>query len=619
MNLSNIYLIIKAIIQNIVSKCLQLSGVNIMKVKERIEKLREQMMERGITAYIVPSSDPHQSEYVAEHYTARTFITGFTGSAGTAIITLKDAGLWTDGRYFIQAEAELKDTGVTLFRMGESNVPTIEAFLKESLNKGAKVAFDGKVISVDYFRALEKALESKQFSFEVNEDLIDLVWQHRPEKPCSQVILHDTKYTGESREEKLAKVALEMKAMGADHYVISGLDDIAWLLNIRGRDVLCNPLNIAYSVISKGKCYLFIDERKINSEVRAELEKAKVEIMPYHSIEKFLEDINNGTILFDPAKTSTSIHSAIKIKTVEAMDITTRLKAVKNDIEVKNIRNAMVRDGVAMVKFITWIKKTIKTRDITEIEASDKLFEIRRAGDNFYDLSFASISAYRGNASMPHYHATEENQATIKQEGLYLIDSGAQYLDGTTDITRTLAMGTLTEEEKTDFTLVLRGMIDLSLQRFLYGTTGSNLDIIARIPLWNAGMDYKHGTGHGIGFFLNVHEGPHRIAMIPNTIKLEQGMVMSNEPGVYKAEKHGIRIENIVVVQEAENTKYGGQFMQFETLTLCPIDLEAIDASLLTSEEKVWLNKYHKTVFEKLSPYLQGEELEYLKQATVLI
>ena len=590
-----------------------------MYIKERIQQLRSQMRERGIAAYIVPSSDPHQSEYVAEHYTARTFITGFTGSAGTAIITLKDACLWTDGRYFIQAESELKGTGVTLFRMGESGVLTVPEFLKDSLDNGAKIAFDGKVISIEYFRGLEKTLESKEFSFEVNEDLIDKIWMDRPEKPCTQVVLHDVKYTGESREAKITKVVRKMKTMGADYYVISGLDDIAWLLNIRARDVKCNPLTIAYSVISENRCYLFIDDRKVSLEVRTELQKANVQIMPYESIGKFLEDIKVGTILLDAAKSSTWIYSAIKVKTIEAMDITTIFKAVKNDIQIENVRNVMVRDGVAMVKFINWMKKTIKTRNITEIEASDKIEEIRKIGYNFYDLSFGSISAYRANASMPHYTATEKNQATIKPEGLYLLDSGAQYLDGTTDITRTLAMGPLTEEEKTDFTLVLRGMIDLAMQRFLYGTTGSNLDIIARIPLWNAGMDFKHGTGHGVGFFLNVHEGPHRISMAPNTIKLEKGMVVSDEPGVYKEGKHGIRIENLVVVQESENTQYGGQFMKFETLTLCPIDLEAIEVSLLTLEEKTWLNNYHKTVFEKLSTYLQGEELEYLKQATLSI
>jgi Xaa-Pro aminopeptidase len=587
-----------------------------MNVKERIEQLRKLMKESGIEAYIVPSSDPHQSEYVAEHYAARTFITGFTGSAGTAVVTLKEAGLWTDGRYFIQAESELKDTGVTLFRMGESGVPTVEGFLRKTLHKGAKVAFDGKVISVDYFIGLQKTLESKEFSFEAGEDLIDKIWQDRPEKPCTEVILHDVKYTGMSREEKIARVVEEMSNIGADYYVISGLDDIAWLLNIRGRDVKCNPLTVSYAVVSKEKCNLFIDDRKINPQVRAELEKAKVDIRPYESIVEFLATIAQGIVLLDPAKTNTWVYSAIKLKTIEAMDITTRFKAVKNETEVENVRIAMVRDGVAMVKFINWIKKTIKTRNITEIEASDKLEQIRRGGDNFYDLSFGSISAYKANASMPHYHAAEENQATIKPQSFYLIDSGAQYLDGTTDITRTLVMGPLTEEEKLDFTLVLRGMIDLSMQRFLFGTTGSNLDIIARIPLWNAGMDYKHGTGHGIGFFLNVHEGPHRIAMVPNTVKLEKGMIMSNEPGVYKAEKHGIRTENLVVVQEDENTQYGGQFMKFETLTLCPIDLEGIDAALLTSEEKVWFNNYHRTVFEKLSPYLEGEELEYLKTAT---
>lgn len=574
------------------------------------------MKERGIDAYIVPSSDPHQSEYVAEHYTARAFITGFTGSAGTAVITLKDAGLWTDGRYFIQAENQLKDTGVTLFRMGEKGVPTIEKFLRENLPFGAKVGFDGKVVSVQYFRSLKKELEGNGISFETGEDLINIIWENRPEKPHTKVIVHDLKYAGKSREDKLQEVINEMKSMGAAHYVISGLDDIAWLLNIRGRDVECNPLTIAYSIISKGKCYLFIDEDKIDSNVRAEIEKAKVEIRPYESVTEFLEGITEGTILFDPSKTNTWIYNSIKVKTIEDMDITTKLKAIKNDIEIENVKKAMVRDGVAMVKFINWLKKTIKSRNIKEIEAADKLEELRRAGENFFDLSFSTISAYGANASMPHYSATEENQATIEPKGFYLVDSGAQYLDGTTDITRTIAVGPLSEEEKLDYTLVLKGMIDLTMQRFLYGTTGSNIDIIARIPLWNAGMDFKHGTGHGIGFFLNVHEGPQRISSVPNNVRLEKGMIISNEPGVYKAGKHGIRTENLVVVQEDESTEYSGQFMKFETLTLCPIDKEPIKVELLTEEEKAWLNSYHKNVFEKLSPYVDGEELEYLKEAT---
>jgi len=587
-----------------------------MDVEERIKHLRHLMKERGIDAYIVPSSDPHQSEYVAEHYATRAFITGFTGSFGTAVITLEDAGLWTDGRYFIQAESELKDTGITLFKMGEKDVPTVEEFLRDSLSKKAKIAFDGKVVSLQYFKELKKCLENKEISFEIMEDLINSIWKNRPEKPCTDVILHDTKYAGKSREDKLDDVVKEMKTLGADYYVISGLDDIAWLLNIRGRDVECNPLTIAYLVVSEGNSNIFIDNRKINSQVRDELKKANVEIKPYDSIGEFLEEITERTILFDPSKTNIWLRSAIKVKTIESMDITTKMKAIKNDVEIQNVRNAMVRDGVAMAKFISWLKKTIKTSHISEIEASDKLEEIRKVGDKFYDLSFDTISAYRANASMPHYKATKEKQAIIKNEGLYLVDSGAQYLDGTTDITRTIAVGSLTNEEKFDYTLVLKGMIDLSMQRFLYGATGSNIDIIARLPLWNAGMDYKHGTGHGIGFFLNVHEGPHRISTVPNSVKLEKGMIVSNEPGVYKSGKHGIRIENLVVVQEDENTEYGGQFMKFETLTLCPIDKEAIDVSLLTTDEKTWFNNYHKIVFEKLSPYLDGEELDYLIKAT---
>jgi Xaa-Pro aminopeptidase len=588
-------------------------------IQTRIEKLRSLMKEKGIDAYIIPSSDPHQSEYVAEHYASRAFITGFTGSSGTAVITLEEAGLWTDGRYFVQAENQLKNTGVTLFRMGESDVPTIEEYLKKSLPNGATVGFDGKVIPVNYFRNLNQFLSSKAFDYEVNTDLIQDVWNDRPLIPTTPVINHDVNYTGKSREEKIRDVIGQMNELGATHYVISGLDDIAWLYNIRGRDIRYNPLTIAYAVLSNLKNYLFIDEKKISNDIRKELEQANIEIRPYESIKTFFENLTTGVVLLDPVKTNIWLHTAIQVKTIESVDITTKLKAIKNDTEVQNVRNVMVRDGVAMVKFIHWIKKTIKTRNITEIEASDQLEAIRSKDALFYDSSFSTISAYRGNASMPHYRATEENQATIKAESLYLVDSGGQYHDGTTDITRTLAMGKLTEEEKTDFTLVLKGMINLSKQRFLYGTTGTNLDIIARIPLWNAGLDYKHGTGHGVGFFLNVHEGPHRIAMVPNTIRLEKGMVMSNEPGVYKSNKHGIRIENLIVVRDDEKTQYGGQFMKFETLTLCPIDLEAIDGNLLTLEERTWLNEYHQFVYKQLSPYLTGEELDFLKEATKAI
>nr|WP_008827233.1 aminopeptidase P family protein [Haloplasma contractile] len=586
-----------------------------IEIKERIQKLRTLMEEKGLAAYIVPSSDPHQSEYVAEHYASRAFISGFTGSAGTAVITLDEAGLWTDGRYFVQAADELKGTGVRLFKMGESGVPTISDFLKK-LPKESKIGFDGKVIAVNYFNSLNKSLAKKGFTYSVNDDLMNDVWDDRPEIPTTPVITHETVYTGKSREEKIKEVVSEMKTLGASHYVISGLDDIAWLYNIRGRDIRYNPLTIAYTVLTEEKAYLFIDDNKISDKLKAELEQATIEIRPYNSIKEYFEKLNEGLVILDPSKTNIWLHSAIKIKKLPIKDITTRLKGIKNETEIEHVRNCMVRDGVAMVKYMKWLKETIKERTIKEIEASDKLADFRSTDELFFDFSFPTISAYKENAALPHYRATEEKQATIKPESLYLVDSGGQYLDGTTDITRTIAMGPLTEEEKTDFTLVLKGMIDLTLQRFLYGTTGSKLDIIARIPLWNAGLDYKHGTGHGVGFFLNVHEGPHSIGSRPNTVKIEKGMIMSNEPGVYKAGKHGIRIENIIVAQEDIKTEFGGQFMKFETVTLCPIDLDAIDASLLSKEEKTWLNAYHREVFEKLSPYLNEEEQVFLKEYT---
>lgn len=589
-----------------------------MTVKERIQQLQTILRNRGIHAYIVPSSDPHQSEYVAPHYASRAFITGFTGSAGTAVITQSEAGLWTDGRYFVQAERELKDTGVTLFKSGEAGVPTIEEYLKNIPN-GSVIGFDGRVISVKYFQDLKQQLASKDFIYVTEEDLIAPLWTDRPAIPVTDVISHEIKYTGCSREEKIAQVRRVMEKLGATHYVLSGLDDIAWLFNIRGRDIPYNPLTIAYAMISMNQAILFIDERKIKPEILAELQEAKIELFPYEKIKTYLDTITEGVVLYDPNKLSVWLQNSIKVSKIEQRDITTDLKAVKNNTELENIRNCMVRDGVAMVKFLHWLTKTIQEREISEIEAADRLTEFRRENDLYYDNSFATISAYRENAAMPHYHATKENYAMIKPAGFYLVDSGGQYYDGTTDITRTIRVGELTEEEMRDYTLVLKGMINLSQQVFIAGATGSQLDIIARKPLWDHGMDYKHGTGHGIGYFLNVHEGPHRIASVPNLIKLEPGMIVSNEPGVYKMGKHGIRIENLIVVQKDRVTEYGGQFMKFETLTLCPIDTTPIDKTYLTEAEINWLNQYHKLVYDRLSPHLSGEALEYLKQATMAI
>lgn len=584
-------------------------------IQLRIEKLRELMKQKGIDAYIIPNSDPHQSEYVAEHYASRTFISGFTGSAGIVVVTLTEAGLWTDGRYFVQAENQLKNTPIQLFRIGESGVPSIEEYLKD-LPNGSTIGLDGRVISINYFKNLNNTLSNKSIQFETTKDLIDEVWQNRPEIPATPVISHDNNYTGQTREEKIEQVMAQVNQIGASHYIIASLDDIAWLLNIRGKDIEYNPLTIAYTVLSQNGYYLFIDEKKLSHELKVELKQSNIIIKPYESIQDYCIGLEEGSVLLDPSKVSIWLSQLIQVKIIESMDLTTKLKAIKNEHEIENIRNVMIRDGVVMVKFIKWIKETIKNKEIPEIEASDYLEALRKADPLFYDYSFSTISAYRAHAAMPHYRASKETQAIIKAESLYLVDSGAQYLDGTTDITRTLAMGPLTNEEKTDYTLVLKGMINLSNLRFLYGSTGTNLDIVARIPLWNAGLDYKHGTGHGVGFFLNVHEGPHRIGFQSNNVTLEKGMLMSNEPGVYKSGKHGIRIENLIVVDYDIKTQYGGQFMKFETLTLCPIDTNAIDVSLLTQEELNWLNQYHQLVFDKLSPHLNEEETEFLKEAT---
>lgn len=584
-------------------------------IPTRIQMLRERMKACGIDAYIVPSSDPHQSEYVADHYASRAFITGFTGSSGTAVITQSEAGLWTDGRYFIQAENQLKNTGITLFRMGEKGVPTLFDYLNEQLPNGATIGFDGRVISLTYYKQLTQATKGKGFAFDGDYDLIGDIWDDRPEVPTTPVILHDVKYAGKTREEKIQDVRQRMAALGATHYLLCGLDDIAWLLNIRGQDIPYNPLTIAYVVITTDSVHLFIDGRKLTDPVREALEESHITLHPYDDIERYLETVKEGRVLLDPSKTNLKLYRRIAVEVIERNDITTELKAIKNETELKNLRHVMIRDGIAMVKFIRWLKETVKARPISEIEAAERLDSLRAEDPLFVNPSFATISAYGSNAAMPHYHATPQNHSMIQPKGFYLVDSGGQYYDGTTDITRTIAVGPLTPEEKHDFTLVLKGMIQLSRQKFIYGATGSTLDVLARSAMWNEGIDFKHGTGHGVGFFLNVHEGPHRISMAPNRVKLEPGMITSNEPGIYKEGRYGIRTENLLVVQQAEANEFG-QFLEFETLTLCPIDLEALEIESLTIEERRWLNDYHQYVYDKLSPYLNGADLHFLQEAT---
>lgn len=589
-----------------------------MLVDEKLKLLREEMKNKGIDAYIIPSSDAHQSEYVAEHWKSRAWISGFTGSAGTVVVTMEESGLWTDGRYFIQAEKQLEDSEIKLFKMKQPNVPTYIEWLQSRLPEGACVGFHSKVFSWAQVKELEKSFEQKEIRINGEFDLIDAIWKDRPDIPVSEVYIHDKKYAGKSVKEKLDLARVEMKKKGAECYLLSSLDDIAWLFNIRGNDVKNNPVVISYALVLREKAVLFVDDRKITEEVREVLISNGVEIRGYHEIEEVLKTLKKESAVFiDSNRVSYWLYKSIphECKKIEDRDITTTLKSIKNKVEIENLRNCQIKDGAAMVKFLHWLDKNVEKEDITEISASERLEAFRREQDKFIGTSFDTIAGYKDHAAMMHYSATEETKYTLKAEGMFLVDSGGQYLDGTTDITRTIILGPISEEEKHDFTLVLKGHIALSQIKFLYGATGSNLDIIARQPLWEEGIDYKCGTGHGVGFLLNVHEGPQRISQDYNDTKLEKGMIITNEPGIYKEGKHGIRTENMLLVVEDEETEFG-QFMRFEVISYCPIDLDGIDVDMLNSKEKAWLNEYHKKVYNLLSAYLNEEEREWLKIKT---
>ncbi|WP_238906321.1 aminopeptidase P family protein [Clostridium sp. YIM B02506] len=589
-----------------------------MDVKKRIEKLRSLMKENKIDAYIIPSFDAHQSEYVADHWKGRQWISGFTGSAGTVVITLDDAGVWTDGRYYIQAEKQLEGSGIRLFKMADLGVPSYTEWLKNTLKEGSTVGFDGSVFSVDLFKGMEKAFKSKNINIKIEKDLIDEIWEDRPEIPKELVFLHGIKYAGKSRVEKLNKVRANINTKGANYYLLTSLDDIAWLLNIRGNDVPNNPVVISNVLVGEDKCYLFVDASKVTHDIRLELENDVIEIKGYNEIHQILNQLTiDDSVIFDANKTSISMYNSINSDAakLEEPNITTALKAIKNEVEIENLRNCQVSDGLAMVKFIKWLKESVSSEKITEISAQEMLEAFRRQQDLFVEPSFDTIAGYKDHAAMMHYKATKETQYTLKDEGFFLVDSGGQYFNGTTDTTRTIVLGKLTEEEKRDFTLVLKGHIALSSVKFLEGATGSSLDVLARQPIWEYGLDYKCGTGHGVGFFLNVHEGPQGFRKEPNSVKLEKGMVITNEPGIYKEGKHGVRTENIMLVVEEEKTEFG-QFMSFEAITYCPIDLDGIDKDMLTDKEKQWLNDYHKMVYKRLSPYLDEGHKSWLKKET---
>jgi len=589
-----------------------------MNVNERISSLRKLMAERGIDAYIVPTYDPHQSEYVGEHWKTRVWMSGFTGSAGTFVVTKDVAALWTDGRYFIQAGNQLKGSEVKLFKMGIPGVPSYMEWLKENLANGATLGFDGKVFPQSDVKQMEEKLSFKEIKYIYKYDLVGEIWADRPELPKDKVFVLDVKYAGKTPAEKLEEVRKEMKKLDSDYYLLGSLDDIAWIYNIRGNDVACNPVVTSYALISLDSAWLFVDKRKVTKEVENYLNSNGIEVQGYDDVRKYVEGIKKGSRVFvDPSRVNKWLYDGIpsECKIVEGMNITTMLKAVKNDVEIKNLKNAYIKDGVALVKFLYWLDENLGKVKMSEMSVSDKLEEYRKEQENYVEPSFDTIAAYKDHAPMMHYEATKESDYELSREGMLLIDSGGQYLDGTTDITRTIVLGPITEEEKRDFTLTLKGHINLAKARFLYGATGSNLDVLARFPLWQEGIDYKCGTGHGVGFFLNVHEGPHRMSLAPNNVKLEKGMVITNEPGVYKEGKHGIRLENDLVVAKDISTD-SGQFMKFEVISFCPLDLDGIDVKLLTEDEREWLNNYHEEVYSKLSPYLDDSEKEWLRKET---
>ena len=592
-------------------------------IKQRIENIRDLMKEKNIYAYIVPSSDYHQSEYVGDYFKSREFMSGFTGSAGTLIISMDEAGLWTDGRYFIQAENELKDSGIKLFKMGEEGVPTIEEYLLEKLPKNSTLGFDGRVMSVKEGQSLANKLAFKGINIEYKYDLVNDIWEDRCSLPTEKAFLLGVEYSGEGFSDKLSRIRAVMKEKKATTHILASLDDIAWLFNIRGRDVKSNPVVLSYAVITIDSVYLFIDKNKIGEDIRAELSKENVQIKGYEEVYEFIKNIDeNEVVLIDTSKVNYAIYNNIpsNVQKIEERNPSILFKSIKNEIELKNIRNSHIKDGVAFTKFMYWLKNNIGKIEITEISATQKLEEFRREQDKFIEPSFSTIAAYKDHAAMMHYSATEESNYKLEPRDLFLVDSGGQYFDGTTDITRTIALGPIPENVRKDFTNVVRGMIRLSKAKFLYGCRGYNLDILARGPLWEEGIDYKCGTGHGIGFVLNVHEGPNGFRWkvredIDDSCILEEGMVTTNEPGVYVENSHGIRIENEIVVRKAEKNEYG-QFMDFEVITFAPIDLDAIDESLILKDEKVYLNNYHKQVYDKISPYLNEEEKQWLKTYT---
>lgn len=589
-----------------------------MKSMEKISHLRQVMKDRNINALIIPSDDPHKSEYVAEHWQARKWLTGFSGSAGTAVVTEQKAILWTDFRYYIQAEKQIAGSGFELFRMGEPGVPASAKWLTDNLNPGEVVGIDANVFSAAGVKELKKEFDETGIRLDSSADILSQVWTDRPQRPQSPAFAFPESYAGQSRVDKIRLIREKMAAARATHHVLSTLDDIAWVLNLRGQDVYTNPVNIGYVMISSAKVSLFIDIKKLNPALETELNRDSIEIHPYEKIQDALTGLKNGEIiLLDPENINFRLYESIPghCRIIEKPNPSILLKAIKNEIQINHLRQTAVKDGVAVVKFLYWLEHRNKDEEITEISAAEKIFSFRKEQEFFMDNSFDPIMAYHDHSAMCHYSASKETDAPIGKNGVFLADTGGNYLTGTTDITRTLCFGEPSSEEMRDYTLVMKGHIAVAGAVFPADTRGFQIDTLARQYLWKQGMNFGHGTGHGVGFFLCVHEGPARISSHPLDVKLEKGMLLTNEPGIYREGRYGIRLENMILVEDAFENEFG-KFMKFENMTWCHFERNLLDKTLLSSEEINWINSYHEHVYDTLAPKLNTETGIWLREKT---
>ena len=606
-------------------------GTDNMCVPKRLAALRQKMKENGINAYLVPTDDFHGSEYVGDYFKCRRFLTGFTGSAGTALVAMDGAWLWTDGRYFLQAQGELKDSTVTLMKAGEEGVPTIERFVQEHLKEGEVLGFDGRCMTAGKGDRFERILKKNGAGVMVSRngsplDLAGEIWEDRPALSCEKVWSLDISYAGKTRAEKLKELRAAMEEKKCGYHVLTSIDDIAWLLNLRGSDIACNPVFLSYLVVTPDNVLLFAQAEAFDEEILRALEADGVILKAYNDIYSYVKDIpEKSRVLLDSSIVNYTLWTSLThVTRVDSPNPTMLLKAVKNKAEMEHMREAHIKDGVAVTRFMYWLKKRMASYDPkvpeTELSTAEKLLELRKEQEHFLDLSFETIAAYGPHGAVIHYSPTPETDIPLEAKSFLLVDSGGQYLEGTTDITRTFACGPLTDEEKEYYTRVLRGNLNLAAARFKYGATGMTFDYLARSPLWEAGKDYNHGTGHGVGFLLNVHEAPNSFSYKPmqgrrTPCVFEEGMITSDEPGFYLEGRFGVRCENLLLCVEAEKNEYG-RFMRFETLTMVPWDLDAVDPDQLSAGEKKLLNEYHAQVWEKISPYLEGDEKEWLKEAT---